>query len=180
VFCYPESGVKPLAHSETKFLVVGRIVAPRGVAGELKVELDSSAPERFGALRRVYLGEKHVLRSVRRARVHLGQGLLLLDQIGDRETAEQWRDAVVYMAAEDAPPLEPDEYLVDDIIGMRVVTLEGEALGVVVEIIVTGANDVYLVRGAQGDILLPAIKQVILAVDPQAAVMTVKLLDGLR
>lgn len=172
--------MKPRDHSERNLLVVGRIVAPRGVAGELKVGLDANDLERFTALRRVYLGEQRVPHAVRQARVHLGQGLLLLEQIDTREAAEEWRGALVYVAAEETLPLEQDEYRVDDIIGMRVVTVEGETLGAVADIIVTGANDVYVVRGEQGEILLPAIKQVILAVDPKAALMTVKLLEGLR
>jgi 16S rRNA processing protein RimM len=177
----PESGIEPLKDAKARFLVVGRIVAPRGVVGELKVDLLSGAPERFGDLRRVYLGDKYLACTVRRARVHLGQGLLLVDQIADREAAEAWRDALVYVAIEDAPPLAPDEYLVDDIIGLRVVTEEGEVLGAVAEIIHTPANDVYAVRGGGGgELLLPAIKQVVVAVDLQAGVMTVRLLDGLR
>jgi 16S rRNA processing protein RimM len=159
---------------------VGRIVAPRGVDGELKVALESPDPTRFCALSRVYLGDGKAPFAVYRARVHLGQGLLLVKGVGDREAAEAWRNAWVYVAPEDAPLLGENEYLVDQIIGLRAVTVDGEALGVVAEIIVTGANDVYVVRGAGGELLLPAIKQVIIGIDLAAGVMTVKLLEGLR
>ena len=163
-----------------RMLVVGRIVAPRGVAGELKVELGDSAPERFVALKRVLLGEALTPHVVRQARVHRGQGLLLLADVASREAAEEWRGALVYAYQQDLAPLEADEYLVSDIIGLQVATEEGEALGEIIEVIVTGANDVYVVRGAQTDLLLPAIKQVILAVDVPTGTMTVRLLDGLR
>lgn len=178
MFCYPESGITPVA--QTNLLVLGRVVAPRGVDGELKIDLEANNAAWIGSLQRVYLGEERLLHTVRRARLHQGQGLLLLEQITDRDAAERWRGAWVYIAAEDVPVLGQDEYRVDSILGLRVVTVEGEELGVVSEIIATRANDVYAVRGPQGDILLPAVKQVIVAVDLGAGVMTVKLLDGMR
>lgn len=161
-------------------LVVGRVVAPRGVAGELKVDLQNSAADRFSGLKRVLLGEAQTPHGVRQARVHLGQGLLLLAGVDNREAADELRGATVYAYQDDLAPLEQDEFLMSDIIGLKVVTDEGEALGEVIEIIVTGANDVYVVRGAQTDLLLPAIKPVILSVDVPAGTMTVHLLDGLR
>ena len=167
-------------NANESLLVVGRVVAPRGVTGELKLDLQRGDPDLFVALRRVYLGEGREPFTVRRARIHLEQGLLSLEGIEDRDAAEQWRDAMVYAPAADLRELDADEYLVGDILGLRVVTDEGESLGEIIEIIATGANDVYVVRGALNDLLLPAIKQVILNVDIAGGTMTVHLLEGLR
>lgn len=166
-------------NANESLLVVGRVLAPRGVTGELKLDLQQSDPDLFVALRRVYLGEERQPFIVRRARIHLEQGLLLLEGIEDRDAAEQWRDAIVYVPEADVRELDEDEYLVGDILGLRVVSDEGEALGEIIEIIATGANDVYVVRGALNDLLLPAIKQVILNVDIAGGTMTVHLLEGL-
>ena len=166
--------------SERRELEVGHVVGPRGVAGELKIDLKGSDAARFVGLRRVLLGEARAQYPVRRARVHRGQGLLLLAEIDSREAAEACRGAVLYAWQDEMDPLAPDEYLISDILGLQVITDDGEALGEVIEVIVTGANDVYVVRGPYRDLLLPAIKQVVLTIDLSAGKMTVRLLEGMR
>jgi 16S rRNA processing protein RimM len=76
-------------------------------------------------------------------------------------------------------PLEEGECYLYQIIHMRVVTVDGEELGEVAEIIETGANLVYVVRGKQGEILLPDTEEVVVSVDVQAGQITVRLIDGL-
>lgn len=165
--------------STDAYIPIGQIVAPRGLGGELKVAMIAE-PEQFLALRRVYLGEGLTPFEVEQARLFHGQALLRLRGIADRDAAEAWREAIVYMLRQDATPLAEGEYYYRQIEGLTVLTAEGENLGQVVEIIATGANDVYVVRGSSGEILLPAIRQVILRVDLQAGTLLVKLLEGLR
>ncbi|MHB1294377.1 MAG: ribosome maturation factor RimM [Anaerolineae bacterium] len=166
--------------SSVSRLVVGKVVGARGVQGELKVRLETDDPTRFSALREVLLGEGHQPFQVQRARVHLGQGLLLLHGIADRNAAEQWRDALVYVAVEKAAPLEEDEYYYHQLVGLKVITVEGEDLGTLTEVLPTGANDVYVVHGSGGEVLLPAIKDVIQQVDLAQGRMLVKIPEGLR
>ena len=71
-------------------------------------------------------------------------------------------------------------YFEFQIIGLRVCTIYGELLGTVVEVIETGANDVYVVRDSSSEILIPATKQIVLKIDLDKSVMTVKLIPGLR
>lgn len=161
------------------FILIGQIVAPRGVRGELKVEL-AAAPEEFLAVERVYVGAERAPYVVEQVRLFRGQALLRLQGIGDRNAAETLRGASLYLAREDALPLAEGEYYYEQILGLQVYTVEGEHLGQVVEIIATGANDVYVVQGPDGEVLLPAIRQVILRVDLEAGTMQVQLLEGLR
>jgi 16S rRNA processing protein RimM len=161
-------------------LVIGKVLAPRGVHGEIKVLPESADPERFRVLQQVYLGDERVRFEVTRARLHQGIAFLQLQGIETPEAVEPWRGATVYVAAEDAVPLEADEYYYYQIVGLAVSTLEGEALGRVTEVLATGANDVYIVRGESGEILLPAIKDVIVRVDLVAGSMLVRLPEGLR
>mgnify|MGYP000133330403 FL=1 len=96
-------------------------------------------------------------------------------------TAEKLKGATVKIPPEDALPLEEGEYYIRDLYDMNVVTDEGENLGIIKDILFTGANDVYVVKPEKGkDILIPAIKECILDVDVENKKMTVKLLKGLR
>jgi 16S rRNA processing protein RimM len=167
-------------HREVRFLVIGRVVAPRGVRGELKVAIQTDTPERFLRTSRVFLGEERRVYTVRSARLHQGHALVRLAGIETRNDAEPWRDAYVYVALEDAIPLEEDEYYHHQIEGLRVRTTKAEDLGRVVEVLQTGANDVWVVRGRGGEVLIPALKDVILGVDLDAGVVTVALPEGLR
>jgi 16S rRNA processing protein RimM len=162
------------------FLAIGRIVAPRGVRGELRVAIETQEPERFTTLTQVYLGEGHQPFVVQRGMLFKGQALLRLEGISDRNAAEAWRGAYVYVPIADALPLEEDEYYYFEVEGLRVSTTEGEELGEVVEVLATRANDVYVVHGPAGEILIPAIKQVVVAIDLEAGTMLVTLPPGLR
>lgn len=81
---------------------------------------------------------------------------------------------------EDAVPLDDDEYFVADMIGLTVVTEDGEEFGSLKDVIETGANDVYIIDSKEhGEVLVPAIKECILNVDIEAGKMMIHLLDGL-
>ena len=97
----------------------------------------------------------------------------------DRNQAEMLRDQWVWISIADAAPLEEGEVYLHQMLHLRVVSAEGEPLGQVTEIIETGANYVYVVRGARGEILVPDTPEVVLDVDAEARQMTVRLIDGL-
>jgi 16S rRNA processing protein RimM len=96
-----------------------------------------------------------------------------------RDAAEALRGRDVEVAASDALRLPRGQFYWHQVIGLRVESSTGEALGTVADILETGANDVYIVRGPRGEILLPAIKEVIKRIDPQAGRMLVELVPGL-
>ena len=160
--------------------MIGQIVGPRGVRGELKVRVESDDPTRFLHLREVLLGEGLRPFRVQAARLHKNMALLTLESVVDREAAEAWRGAYVYVHIDNALPLSEDEYYFHQLEGLAVATCEGEPLGHVQEVLTTGANDVYVVRGEGGEILLPAIKETILRIDLDKGVMIVRVPDGLR
>jgi 16S rRNA processing protein RimM len=165
---------------EPRFLAIGRVVRPFGIRGELKVELLTEYPEQLGRLRTVYLGPQAEPRTVEGVRLHQDAALFKLVGCDDRTTAEALRGVLVQIAWEDAVPLEEDEYYEHQIVGLTVVEEDGTLLGRVTEIISTGANDVYVVVGPEGELLLPAIESVILEIDLEADQMVVHMLDGLR
>jgi len=169
----------PLPEGEVTHLVIGRVVAPRGIRGELKVVVETDDPERFHLLREVYLGDGLVRFQVRRVRLRGGQAWLQLAGIDTRTAAEQWRDTYLYVPLEQALPLAEGEYYYYQIEGLTAITEEGQVLGRVAEVLPTGANDVYVVRGEEGEVLLPALKDVIVRIDLEAGTMVVRAPDGL-
>jgi len=160
-------------------LVIGQVVGTRGLRGELKIRVETQDPERFHLLDTVYLGDEFAPFQVQHVRLHRNQVLLQLHGIEDIETAEDWRDAWVYIHVNDAIPLEEGEYYFYQLRGLAVINEEGEPLGTLVEILPTGANDVYVIKGNRGELLLPAIKDTILDVDLENRTMTVRIPDGL-
>ncbi len=166
--------------TEPSYLVIGQVVGVRGLGGELKVRIETDDPERFLDLEWVYLGEELERRRVKSARLFKGSALVQLAGVTDRDAAEAYRGQYVRMAIEDVPPLAEGEYFFHQIEGLRVRTDTGEELGRVREILQTGANDVYVVMGPEGELLLPAIQEVILKVDLENGILTVHLLEGLR
>lgn len=167
-----------------RYLAVGRIVGPHGIRGEVKVEVLTDFPERFRAGAKMYLGPATgettaapvVLAA---ARPHKMLQLVKLTSTPDRNAAELLRDQYLLIPEEEAMPLGDHENYIHDLIGIAVVTDTGATLGTITEILFTGANDVYVVAGPDGEVLLPALREVVLAVDLAARRMTVALPDGL-
>ncbi len=163
-----------------RYLAVGRIIAPHGIRGEVEVDIHTDFPERFTPGAHVLAGEGKaplVIESVRPYRKRL---LIKFREIPDRTRAETWRGAWLHVPVEEAWPLQEDEYYEYQIVGMDVWTEDGEYLGHVDHIIYTGANDVYVIVGPEGEILIPAIKDVIREIDVEEGRMVVHLLPGLR
>jgi len=164
---------------EPRFLAIARVIKPWGVRGELKLEVLTSFPDQLGRLKCVYLGPEAIPHTVARFRWHSGGLLLQLADVRDRNAAELLRDQLVQIARQDAVELSPGQFYEYQIIGLKVVTEDGEPLGQVVEVLTTGANDVYVVQGPRGEVLLPARIEVVRAIDLDAGTMTVTLLPGL-
>ncbi len=164
------------------YFVVGKIVGAHGVRGEVKVSLMTDNPERFRPGARLFLesGEGPVPVEVVSARPHKGMMLVKLASVPDRNAAEllQWRQLLIPEA--EAMPLGEHENYAHDLIGLNVETVQGEALGEIAEILFTPANDVYVVAGPGGELLLPALRDVVLRVDLEAGKVLVKIPDGLR
>lgn len=158
---------------------VGTIAAPVGIRGEVKVNLDTDFPDRFKRLKVIYAGEEHRLLHVAAARRHADRVALRFAEVPDRTAAESLRGMPLYIPRAEAMPLPEGHFYHDQIIGLRVVSTAGDALGVIEEVMPTGNNDVYVARGGAQEVLIPAIRDVVRDIDLDAGTMTVELLDGL-
>ncbi|MDE2779906.1 MAG: ribosome maturation factor RimM [Chloroflexota bacterium] len=160
-------------------VVVGTVLGVHGVNGHIRIRTLSDVPDRFDSGHTLYLeGAPVLIESSSPA----GANLLLLKLAGidSPSAARSLIGQDLSAPAESSPDLPEGEYFHYQLMGMQVFTEEGENLGSISEIIVTGSNDVYVVSGGEGDILLPALAQVIRRVDITRMEMVVKLMDGLR
>ncbi len=163
-----------------EFLDVGKILRAWSIRGDVKVQPTAIDPEELQKFKRVYIGSGHREYKVQSLRAYQNNWLLKLEGVDTRNDAELLHGQSVSIKRTDrTKPAQQDEYFTNQIIGLAVETIEGEALGVVTEILKTGANDVYVVKNDQREILLPAVHDVIRSIDVAGGKMIVKLLDGL-
>ena len=158
--------------------MVGQVLRAWGIRGDLKIAPYTDRPEDFRQYPYVYIGPQRKRCAVKSFRPYQGNWLLHLAGVETRNEAEMLHGQEILIDAAQRPRQE-GEFYAREVIGLKVCTLDGEELGEVIEILVTGANDVYVVQGNRGEVLLPARVEVIKKIDVAAGVMTVELLPGL-
>ena len=164
-------------------LQVGAVTSTHGLAGEVKVFPTTDDPKRFKKLKQVLLDTGKDMLPLGVEHVKFFKNMVILKFKGyDRiEDIMGFKGKNLYVTRENAVKLQKDEYFIADMIGMRVVSTEGEELGTLTDVLQTGANDVYVVeQNGASQLLLPAIKDCILDIDMEQMVMTVYLMPGLR
>jgi 16S rRNA processing protein RimM len=166
-----------------RWIEAGEVLRPHGIRGEVIVDLKSDLLEHVtaGSALRITsrTGEESRL-EVESARPHQGRLIVKFEGYETRDDAERLRARAVWMTREQIGPLEPGRWFVQDIVGIEVFTEEGERLGELKEVLPMPANDVYVVIGGGGEILLPATEEVIREVDLEGGRMLVRLIEGLR
>jgi 16S rRNA processing protein RimM len=168
-----------------KYLLLGEVLRPHGIQGELRLRLLTDYPERIAKLKTVFLAEspeaeKVMPYQVQGMRMNKDFGLLRLHEITDRDQADRLRGLYVLVDIANAVPLEAGEFYLYQLIGLKVVTSLGETLGTLTEVLETGANDVYIVDSPQyGEILIPVIPETIVATNIDDGVLIVNLPEGL-
>ena len=166
-----------------QLLQVGVISSTHGIRGEVKVFPTTDDPDRFRKLKQVILDTGREQKSLEIEGVKFFKQFVILkfkdiDNIND---IEKYKGKSLYVTREHAVKLKKDEYFIADLIGIQVVSDEGEELGTISDVLQTGANDVYVVsKDGTKDLLIPAIHACIQNVDVAAGQMEVHLLPGLR
>lgn len=153
-----------------KTLVIGTVLKPQGIRGEIKVKPYTDTGDIFRHFKRVFLdGEEYKVLSVR-----VGDGAVFLSLRGvpDRNAAELLRGKDVVVPREDAPVLDEGVYYIADLLGSEVKTETGEHLGVLTDVRQASA-DIYTIEDEGKEILFPAVKGVILSVDLEAKTIVV-------
>jgi 16S rRNA processing protein RimM len=128
----------------------------------------------------VYVGRDKRPYRVLGVRAHQKAMLIKLEGVAGREEAEDFRGELIYVSLDDAVPLETDEYYEHQIVGLQVETDTGERLGEVVETLtLPGANEVLIVHGPRGELLIPVTEEVVVGFDLEEGRILVHPLPGL-
>lgn len=165
---------------------IGKVVGAHGIKGMVKIFPTTGDPNRFSNMKEVVIlqNETYKTFTITKAVYHKQYVLLELVGIVDRNQAEAMKGGILMVEEDQGAPLEDNEYYLRDLYGMKVYTENEEYLGELMEILSTGANDVYIVRQKEKpedrDLLIPAIKQCILHVNVPEKKMIVHLLKGLK
>ena len=165
-----------------RFTRVAVVVGSHGLKGEVRLRTESGVrPDRLAGLRVWFVPPSANISTSRISRIRSGPRgpLAVLEGIDDIDAAQQLRGRDVLVASVDAPDLSVADHSGSEIVGYAVRDPEVGELGVITETIVTGANDVWVVQGPMGEVLIPVIDQVVLAIDDTGRICTVRLLDGL-
>lgn len=165
---------------EPVFLVVGKVHRPHGLKGDVVFEVITDFPERLRPGGIVYLGEEHTPMVIHRRRWHGTSMLVRFEGHEDPEMAAKIANLYAYVRADDRPELPDGEYYHHQLLGLKVIDDQGRQLGKLVQILETGANDVYIVKPDSGkEILLPAIGEVVKNIDLVNGTLVVHLIPGL-
>ncbi len=165
---------------QSLYLVVGKLRRPHGVRGEMLMEVITDFPERLNPGVSVFVGPDHLPLQVRSRRWHRKDLLIAFEGYDTPEEVGVFRNLYVHVRAEDCPLLPDGEYYHHQLLGMRVIDEQGNLLGVVHEILNTGANDVFVVHSSEfGEILLPYTDDVVVDIRLERGEMLVHLLPGL-
>lgn len=163
--------------NEPEFIVIGKILAPWGNKGELKVEVITDFPKRFVPSSIFYVNRQPL--TVESCRWHKGNAIIKFSTAGSPEAAQKLKGQTVEIPRSQLEPLSEGQYYHFQIIGLEVWTTQGEQLGRVTEILVSESNDTYIVHGNRGEILIPAIADVIKSIDISQGRLVIEPIEGL-
>lgn len=149
-----------------EYLMIGQLLKPQGLDGELKVKPLTSDSHRFKNIEFVYIKENTNYRKLKITNVRISRDTVYLkiDGVTSRDEAESFRSQYLWIDRSHAVSLPDNTYFVYEIIGCTVYNLQGNDLGQVIDVIETGSNDVYIVRKdnlKENELLIPALKTVV-------------------
>ena len=161
---------------------VGVITSTHGVHGEVKVFPTTDDPKRFKRLKEVILdtGKEQLILEIEGVKFFKQFVILKFKGFDNINDIEKYRQKSLYVTRANAVRLRKDEYFIADLMGLTVIDEEDKEIGVLKDVLETGANDVYEITMNDGrELLLPAIKQCVLEVNVEECFIKVHILDGL-
>ena len=167
-----------LKNSEPVFLAVAKILKPHALRGEVSAEMLSDFPDRLQEGKVVFLGENHQEIAINSIRKTGKNYLFSFKGHSTRDSVESFRNVMVYIKNEVLPDLAENEYYHHDLLGMVVIDMHDKPVGVISEIITTGANDVYVITGEdpeKKEILIPAIRSAVKQINLENRIMRIEL-----
>ncbi len=163
--------------TEPEFITIGRILAPWGTKGKLKVEVITDSPQHFTPCSKIYINRQ--LMTIDNTQWHKGKAIIKLDTIDSFEYAQRLRGQPIEVHHSQVYPLPEGQYYHFQLIGLEVWTTQGELLGNISQILTAESNDNYVVHGAKGEILIPAIEDVVKTIDLNKRRVVIEAIEGL-
>lgn len=166
-----------------QLLRVGVITSTHGVRGEVKVFPTTDDPQRFKKLKNVILddGKQHLDLEITSVKFFKNLVILKFKGLDNMNDVEKFKQADLLVTREHAVKLQPGEYFIADLIGLKGISDEGKDLGELTDVIQTGANDVYVFsREGTRDLLVPKIPDCVKEINLEEGTVLVHLLPGLR
>lgn len=162
-----------------KYLEVGKVTNTHGVMGEVRVQPWADSPEFLCQFKTLYVDESHWPIKVERARVHKNMVILKLEGVIDVPSALAMRNAILYIDRADAK-LPKGSFFLADLMGLEVRDSQsGKVLGKIADIMYLPANNVYVVRGGERELLIPAVPQFIAETNVEGGYLRVNMMEGL-
>lgn len=162
-----------------EYLEAGKIVTTHGIRGEVKIMPLCDSAELLCEFDRLFMGKNHDEVYIERSRVFKNMVIAKLQGVDTPEAAEKLRNRLLFMHRDDLE-LDEDTYFIQDLMGMEVIDADTDfRYGEIADVMQTGANDVYVVKGADREYLVPAIPEVVISTDIDSGVMTIRPLEGL-
>jgi len=162
--------------------LVGKVLKPQGIKGEIKAEIITSFPGHFTKLKQLYIneGDRWTAWSVESVRLTGRFVYIKFAHLHSRDEAEKLRNRELYIEQADLLPLDEDAYYIHELIGLNVENEAGRILGSIVDVESYPANDVYVMRSESGkEELIPAVKDVVLSINLDAGKMIIREIEGL-
>jgi len=162
-----------------EYLLIGEITKPQGVQGELKLRPITCDPWRFEDMDYAYVkdGDGYRRVEIKVRKVNEDAVYLRMEGVNTRNDAEEVRGTMLYIDREHAVELDEDSTFICDLMGLKGVLTDGSEIGRIIDVMQPGGNDVYVFKGKKGEVLVPALKSVVVKVDLAEGVM---LLDADR
>ena len=165
-----------------EYLEIGQIVNTQGLKGEVKINPFTDDIKRFDDLKKIYVEINNNKENLEIEKVRYVKNLVIVKFKGLNaiENVEKFKGKYIFIDETDKLNLPEDTYYITDLIGAKVIddSTKNE-IGIITDVFSTGSNDVYVVKTLDKEILLPAIKQVILNIDINSKVINVNLIEGL-
>ncbi|MCF2595930.1 MULTISPECIES: ribosome maturation factor RimM [Eubacteriales] len=162
-----------------QYLEVGKITNTHGIMGEVRVQPWADSPEFLCQFKTLYVDQAHWPIKVERARVHKNMVILKLEGVTDVPSALSMRNAILYIDRKDAA-LPEGSFFLADLMGLEVRDAQsGKVLGKIADIMNLPANNVYVVRGGEREILVPAVPQFIAETNVEGGYLRVNMMEGL-
>lgn len=167
--------------TDSSQIVIGKIVKAQGLVGELKVIPFSGNPNDLSSFQNFILarGSAEQVYTVEKCRAHGKFAIVKLREISDRDEAESQIGAEVLVLKSQMPILTADEFYWHDMVGMKVVTEQGQELGKVTSLIATGGKDVLVITGQEQEYLIPVLQEIIVRQDKEAGILVIAPMAGL-